>query len=105
LNYLQENLGKETHSFLRMRLGKDMGYSSFEDLLYRKAKIVVNSKRQKHLCAINGKKLVLLIDDLNLLDERSPIGIFLKSILTLGYYHDPLSLEKIHLSNVVVLAA
>lgn len=42
---------------------------------------------------------------MNLLEERSAIGIFLRSILTLGYYRDPLSLEKIHLSNVAVLAA
>lgn len=61
-------MGSEHYSFLKIRLTKDMKYSSFEALLYRKAKIVVNAARQKHLCALNGKQLVLLLDDLNLLE-------------------------------------
>lgn len=105
LGYLREVLGTERHCFLRIRLSRDMAYSSFEQLLYRKAKIVVNAGREKQLCALNGKQLVLMLDDLNLLDESSPIGTFLKSVLSQGYYYDALTLEKIHLGNLVVLAA
>lgn len=54
---------------------------------------------------MNGKQLVLILDDLNLLEEKSPIGTFLKSILSVGYYYDSLTFEKVHLSNVAVLAA
>ncbi len=43
-----------------------MAYSKFEELIRRKAKIVINSFKEKHLCAINGKQLILILEDINL---------------------------------------
>jgi len=74
-------------------------------LLYRKAKIGVSAEKKKYLTAINGKKLVIMLDDVNTLDERSSIGIFLRSILSQGYYFDHITLEKIYLNNVSVIAS
>jgi len=66
---------------------------------------VISHTKQKYLCASNGKKLILIIDDINLLKEQCDIGRFLKSLLSLGYYYDHDTLEKIYFSNVVILAA
>ena len=65
----------------------------------------MNAGKEKRLCAINGKQLILILDDINLVVEESKIGRFLKSILTVGYYYDCLSLQKVYLTNVSILAA
>jgi hypothetical protein len=46
-----------------------MKSETFNELLYRKAKIVISPSKQKYLSANNGKKLILIIDDINLLRE------------------------------------
>ena len=61
--------------------------------------------REKHLCAINGKQLILILEDINLAEEESDIGRILKSILTVGYYYDSFSLDKIYMGNVALLVA
>jgi hypothetical protein len=54
---------------------------------------------------LNGKHLILILDDINLVQESSAIGRFLKNILTVGFYVDSRTLEKIYLSNVSLVAA
>lgn len=75
-----------------IKLNKEMTNDKFEQLLYRKAKIGVNASKQKYLSAINGKKLIIMFDDINLLDENSSIGRFIRSILAQGYYFDHITL-------------
>ena len=67
--YIQENLGEENYSFLPVKVSKQMTGEMFEQLLYKKAKIGVNADKNKYLSAINGKKLVILLDDINTIDE------------------------------------
>lgn len=45
LTYLKENLGYEYYSFLQIRLTKKMSFDNFRELLFRRAKIVVNSAK------------------------------------------------------------
>lgn len=45
MTYLKENLGYENYSFLQIRLTKAMSFESFRELLFRRAKIVVNSAK------------------------------------------------------------
>ena len=82
-----------------------MSFEKLEQLLYRKAKVIVNQDKQKFLSSINGKQLIVFLDDVNLLDEKTNVGRFFKSLLTLGYYFDHVTHEKIHLNNVSIVAA
>jgi hypothetical protein len=90
---------------LSVKVSKQLTGEKFEKLLYRKAKIGVSAEKRKYLTAINGKKLIIMLDDINTLEEKSNIGVFLRSILSQGYYFDHITLEKIHLNNVSVIAS
>jgi hypothetical protein len=59
-----------------------MTQDKFEQLLHKKARISVEQSRHKVLSAANGKRLILMLDDINLIDEKSSIGRFLKSYLS-----------------------
>ena len=76
----------------------------FEQLLYKKAKIGVNADKNKYLSAINGKKLIILLDDINTIDEEGNFGRWLLSILAQGYYYNNITLEKIYLKKVSIIA-
>ena len=73
--------------------------------MFRKTKIGVSADKQKYLSAINGKRLVILLDDVNTLDENSSVGKFFRNVLNQGYYYDHITMEKVHLKNVSIIAA
>lgn len=82
-----------------------MNINLFWRIITKKAKIIVNSSKKRFLSATNGKKLVLILDNINLFEENSKIGKFLKSILLFGYYYDDITHEKIYINNLVIIAA
>jgi hypothetical protein len=46
-----------------------------------------------------------MLDDINLLDEAGTIGRLLRHILAQGFYYEHITLEKIYLNNVAIVAA
>ncbi len=97
-------MGEENYSFLSIKINQFITFEKLEQILYRKAKVIVNQSKQKFLSSINGKQLLIFLDNVNLLDEGSNVGHFFKSLLTLGYYFDHVTQEKIYLNNVSIVA-
>ena len=62
MTYIKQNLGEETHSFLSIKINEFMTFEKIEQLLYRKAKVIVNQNKQKFLSSINGKQLIIFLD-------------------------------------------
>jgi hypothetical protein len=54
---------------------------------------------------MTNKRLVIMIDDFNLLEEESQVGQFLTSCIKYGYFYDFSTNEKTYLHNISFIVA
>ena len=89
---------------MRVRLYRGITRRDFESALLRRSKVTINTNREKCLTSINGKQLVLVLDNISLIDESSETGQLLTTMIHLGHYYDEQN-DLIKISNMSIIAA
>lgn len=68
LQYLKNCFGEDRYSFLSIKMSRGMQLKEFEQIMYKKLKVTIQPSRQKQLESVNGKRLICMVDDFNLLE-------------------------------------
>jgi hypothetical protein len=84
---------------------RSMTYEEFKDILFSKTRISFKTVQKKCFCSSTSKKLIIFIDDFNILDISSQIFQFIMACIKDGYYYDAATNEKIFIFNISFVVA
>ena len=82
-----------------------MSYEDFKEILFKKTRISFKPLQKKCFCSSTNKRLIIFIDDFNILDINCQIGEFIMTCIKNGYYYDTTTNEKIHIQNISFVVA
>jgi dynein heavy chain len=105
MDYLQASLNPEVYASLPIKMRRSMTYEEFKDILFTKTRISFKTVHKKCFCSSTNKKLIIFIDDFNILDINSQIGEFMLTCIKDGYYYDTATNEKIFIYNISFVVA
>lgn len=91
LHYLENQLLEECYSVAKVSLTKNTTEELFFQWLRQKIfiqQVPNNTGGKRILCSKTGKKLVIMVDNFNLINVNSSLFHFFQSVTTYNYYFD-----------------